>query len=50
MPTVELNGIELHYQEYGEGPAVVFLHGAGGGTQIAWFQQFPISASTIAAL
>lgn len=41
MPTEELNGIELHYQEYGEGPAVVFLHGAGGGTQIAWFQQLP---------
>ncbi len=39
MPTEELNGIELHYEEYGEGPAVIFLHGAGGGTQIAWFQQ-----------
>lgn len=41
MPTEELNGVELHYQEYGTGPAVVFLHGAGGGTQIAWFQQLP---------
>ena len=41
MPTEEVNGIELHYQEYGTGPAVVFLHGAGGGTQIAWFQQLP---------
>ena len=41
MPTEELNGIELHYEEYGEGPAVIFLHGAGGGTQIGWFQQIP---------
>ena len=41
MPTEQLNGIELHYQEYGEGPPVVFLHGAGGGTQIGWFQQIP---------
>ncbi len=41
MPTEQLNGIDLHYQEYGEGPPVVFLHGAGGGTQIAWFQQIP---------
>ena len=37
MPTEQLNGIDLHYQEYVEGPPVVFLHGAGGGTQIACF-------------
>ena len=41
MPTEQLNGIELHYEEYGAGPPVVFLHGAGGGTQIGWFQQIP---------
>lgn len=42
MPTEQLNGIALHYEEYGEGPAVVFLHGAGGGPQIGWFQQIPV--------
>jgi len=41
MPTEKLNGIELHYQEYGDGPPVLLLHGAGGGTQLAWFQQIP---------
>ena len=41
MPTEQLNGIELHYEEYGAGPPIVFLHGAGGGTQIGWFQQIP---------
>ena len=41
MPTAQLNGIELHYEEYGEGFPVVFLHGGSGGTQIAWFQQIP---------
>ncbi len=41
MPTEQLNGIELHYEEYGTGPTVVFLHGAGGGTQVGWFQQIP---------
>ena len=41
MPTEQLNGIELHYEEYGAGPPIVFLHGAGGGAQIGWFQQIP---------
>jgi pimeloyl-ACP methyl ester carboxylesterase len=41
MPTEQLNGIELHYEEYGAGPAIVFLHGAGGAPQVAWFQQIP---------
>lgn len=29
MPTVEANGIELYYERRGDGPPVVFLHGAG---------------------
>lgn len=29
MPTVEANGVDLHYERRGEGPPVVFLHGAG---------------------
>ena len=40
MPRIPINGIELDYQEYGEGDAVVFLHGAGGNL-LSWWQQIP---------
>ncbi len=40
MPFAELNGIELFYEEQGEGPGLVFLHGAAGN-HISWWQQFP---------
>lgn len=29
MPTVDVNGVELYYESRGEGPPVIFLHGAG---------------------
>jgi len=35
-----VNGIDLHYQDVGEGPPVVFLHGAGGN-HLSWWQQVP---------
>lgn len=28
MPTVQTNGIETHYEQRGEGPPIVFVHGA----------------------
>ena len=28
-----VNGIEIDYQEYGKGDAIVFTHGAGGNLQ-----------------
>ncbi len=40
MPIEHLNGIDLCYESHGEGPAVVFLHGAGGN-HISWWQQIP---------
>ena len=40
MTKAAINGIELDYQEYGEGDAVVFLHGAGGNL-LSWWQQIP---------
>jgi len=40
MPIEQLNGIELYYEEHGEGAPVVFLHGAGGN-HISWWQQIP---------
>ncbi|MEQ0560834.1 alpha/beta hydrolase [Amycolatopsis sp. NEAU-NG30] len=29
MPTMEVNGINLHYEDVGDGPALLFLHGWG---------------------
>ena len=40
MPIERLNDIDLYYESHGEGPAVVFLHGAGGN-HISWWQQIP---------
>ena len=40
MPFAQLNGIELFYEEQGEGPGLVFLHGAAGN-HISWWQQLP---------
>ena len=40
MPTVHVNGIDLYYEVHGEGPAVVFAHGAGGN-HLSWWQQVP---------
>lgn len=38
MPTVEVNGVELYYERQGEGPPVVFLHGATSDLQM-WGHQ-----------
>jgi 3-oxoadipate enol-lactonase len=38
MPTVETNGIQTYYEEYGEGPPIVFLHGAWGDHRL-WAEQ-----------
>jgi 3-oxoadipate enol-lactonase len=40
MPRFQLPNASLHYQEYGEGPCVVFLHGSGGN-HLSWWQQIP---------
>lgn len=41
MPAEQLNGIECYYESVGDGPAVVFLHGAGGN-HMSWWQQVPV--------
>jgi 3-oxoadipate enol-lactonase len=43
MPKVQVNGIELYYEVHGDGPAVVFAHGAGGN-HLSWWQQVPVFA------
>ena len=40
MSSARINGIDLHYQSYGEGDAIVFAHGAGGNL-LSWWQQIP---------
>ncbi len=40
MPTIHVNGIDLYYEAHGNGPAVVFAHGAGGN-HLSWWQQVP---------
>lgn len=38
MPTVQTNGIRTYYEEYGNGPPVVFLHGAMSDHRL-WAEQ-----------
>lgn len=38
MSILKLNGVELYYELHGEGPPVVFIHGASG-THLTWWQQ-----------
>jgi len=38
MPHAQSGSLRIYYETHGEGPAVVFLHGAGGN-HAAWWQQ-----------
>jgi pimeloyl-ACP methyl ester carboxylesterase len=40
MAFADINGIRLHYETAGSGPALVFAHGAGGNL-MSWWQQIP---------
>jgi pimeloyl-ACP methyl ester carboxylesterase len=40
MPYVERAQAKLYYETYGDGPALVLAHGAGGNT-LVWWQQVP---------
>ncbi len=40
MPYAAVNGIDLYYEKFGSGPAVVFAHGVGGN-HASWWQQVP---------
>jgi 3-oxoadipate enol-lactonase len=43
MPKTGVNGIDLYYEVHGDGPAIVFAHGAGGN-HLSWWQQVPVFA------
>ncbi|MCB0995533.1 MAG: alpha/beta hydrolase [Acidimicrobiales bacterium] len=38
MPIASLNGVDLYYEDHGDGPAIVFNHG-GGLSHLDWWQQ-----------
>ena len=38
MPYAKVNAARLYYEQYGSGPDLVFLHGAGGN-HLVWWQQ-----------
>lgn len=38
MPFASVNGARLYYRQQGDGPDIVFLHGAGGNHMV-WWQQ-----------
>lgn len=40
MPTIEVNGAHIYYEEHGKGFPLVFVHGAGGN-HMSWWQQVP---------
>ena len=40
MPYLRVHEIDLYYEEHGDGPALVFAHGAGGN-HLVWWQQVP---------
>jgi pimeloyl-ACP methyl ester carboxylesterase len=40
MPRIPSHRASIYYEVHGEGPAVVFAHGAEGNT-LSWFQQVP---------
>lgn len=41
LSSAKLGNFNLFYEEHGEGPAVVFAHGAGGN-HMSWWQQVPV--------
>lgn len=40
MPFIEARGRRIYYERHGQGPAVLFLHGAGSNAA-TWWQQLP---------
>ena len=46
MPTLDVNGIDLYYEEHGKGFPVVLAHGAGGN-HMSWWQQVPVLSRAI---
>lgn len=41
LTSAKLGNFDFYFETHGEGPAVVFAHGAGG-THMSWWQQVPV--------
>jgi pimeloyl-ACP methyl ester carboxylesterase len=44
LPRIQRNRASIYYQVHGEGPTIVFAHGAEGNL-LSWFQQIPVFAT-----
>lgn len=49
MTFVSTHKAEIYYETYGEGPAVIFVHGVGGNS-LSWWQQAPVFAQRFQAV
>jgi 3-oxoadipate enol-lactonase len=45
VANLKIGDASLHYEAYGEGPAIVLMHGIGGN-HASWFQQIPALAAS----
>ena len=45
MPTLRVNGVDLHYETAGDGPPLLFLHGLGSSTRDWEFQMAEFAQS-----
>lgn len=43
MPTLSLDDVDLHYEQHGEGPPVVFIHGGVLNGAMTWSEQRPLA-------
>jgi 3-oxoadipate enol-lactonase len=43
MPFAPINGMDMYYEEHGDGPPLAFAHGVGGN-HAGWYQQVPFFA------
>lgn len=49
MPFAKTNGVDMYYEVYGQGPALVLAH-PGGGNHLSWWQQVPVFAQTFTCI
>ena len=40
MPELQVNGVQLYYEEHGQGPPILCVHGTGGST-LMWAAAVP---------
>lgn len=43
MPTLNLHGLDVHYEQLGEGPPIVFVHGGVLNGALTWSAQEPLA-------